>query len=167
MLSLIGRKPPTKKGPVYFGVASLIVEQYHSSHAEVAATYEPAQYASFPSRSPYPPNLAHANYPGAAVIREACITHSRKVPHTPDTSTSAMHRAQYITYQRRQEDLPVAECRFERCEGLPALVLDPQIAAILSAENWGGFPLNVRGLRITNDIAENLVHQIVEPLCSI
>jgi hypothetical protein len=164
VLSRLGRKAPIARGAVYLGVASLLVQRMHDSHADAAATFQPAQYASIPPLSAYPPNLAHASYPGAAVDRMGCITHYDDVAHTPDSSTPAMHRLQYMEYHRRQRGLPVAECRFENRDGIPALVLNPHVAVGLSQRDWGDRKLNQRGIHVDEDVAGALVQRLVAPL---
>lgn len=148
VLSELGRSPPTESGALYFLVAALRIGVVHPTHRDAAMTFSPGRYAPNPNATPYPPNLAHAAYPGAALARGSCITHDMGAdpvrPHTPDTSTTGMHRSHYEFYRKRGQRLPVAECRFER----GGRILDPQLAPILSAEWWRGRKMNQRGLRI-------------------
>src|SRR5690606_13775895 len=126
-------------GALYLGVAAMRVEQVHASHQEAASTFLPAIYVAAARPTRYPPNLAHANYPGQCVARSACITHDHeRIGHTPTSSTARMHQTQYEFYKTRATAQPVAECRFAESDGRFALALDPATAPLLSCRDWGG-----------------------------
>lgn len=147
VLSRLEREAPSSRGSVYFFVAALSTYQIHTSHSAAAATFAPNLYGPASSQTAFPPNLAHASYPGGYPL-ESCITHDVSVTpaaaHTPDSATAYMHKRHYNQYRLRARGLPVAECRF--IEGLR--FLDLRTAPLLSPAAWGGTPMGRPGLRL-------------------
>lgn len=164
VLAHLGRTAPDGSGPVYLGVAELVVEMVHASHAAAAETFERRRYAALPNLTSYPPNLTLADNPAESVSRECCIVHDeddpRKRAHTPDTSTDVLHLIQYEAYYTRSLGLPVAECRFGTYGDRFALNLNPMTAPLLRANDWGGKQMNTRGIRIDSEVADRLGQKI-------
>jgi hypothetical protein len=161
VLRHLSRRLPAEIGPVYFVVAALSLHCVHASHADAAGTFAPGRYGPHAQQAAFPPNLVHLQYPGAALSREFCVTHDVLAkpprPHTPWTSTPAMHRNHYAAYRRREHGLPVAECRF--IDG--RRFLDPKSAPLVTPAAWGGQRLGRRGLRLTEDAFTKLLELAV------
>lgn len=157
ILPLLHRQATSPTRSLYLVVAALSITEIHATHRDAANTFSPNRYAPEPTLTPFPPNLVHLPYPGAALARGSCITHdvttTRPTPHTPRTSTAIMHRRHYAAYRSREPGLPVAECRFLR--GIR--YLDPSNAPMISPSAWGGNPMGRRGLRVDASTFDGLL----------
>jgi hypothetical protein len=168
------RKLSDSSGPRYFGVASMIVTGVRASHEEASLDFQPRKYVVAPSKTPYPPGLAHASRPIAAVARESCIVHttagrcgsssSHQVALTPDSATHEHWQKEYEAYHERQaaRQLGAAFCEIETVAGREALATNFDAAPVCSREDWENRQLNVNGHVIREETGNALARRIAD-----
>lgn len=165
-------------GPCYLIVAVLEVIDVWTSHSAASKDFSLRQYVVEPSTTPYPPNLAHAGSPVAAVARTACIVHAatpRKGKRpivralTPDESTDKKWRAQYQSYRLRQSNLNLlaARCKFVSIDGVDLLCLDPSQAPLIDEKAWataGNKKMNSQGILVPGGCIDDLARRLHQAL---
>lgn len=161
-------------GPRYFGVASMIITDVRESHKEASLDFQSRKYVVAPSKTPYPPGLAHDSQPKAAVSRESCIvhtmtascgsSHSRQVALTPDQATDEHWHKEYAAYHERQatKQLRAAFCEIETVRAREALATSFEIAPVFSREDWENRQLNVNGHVVREETGDALARRIAE-----
>lgn len=145
-------------GPSYFAVAALRVVGVWQSHRAAASDFAARRYVARPGETPYPPNLAFADRPDAAVARDCSVVYENDRAHLPDDATGQMWARQYCFYRDRQvqDRLRAAECRVETVGGRECLQLLPGSAPVMTSECWGGLRMNVTGRWIPEELAQRI-----------
>jgi hypothetical protein len=133
----------------------------------------PRRYVVAPTKTPYPPGLAHNATPVAAASHESCIIHSGseschspsdQVALTPERSTSEQWQREYKRYHKRQatKQLRAAFCQFELVDGREALATEFDNAPRLSRADWEGYQLNMNGRIVGEETGKALARKIAE-----